>query len=141
LCKESNLKPYLINWLKYNQEKPLKQYLIQSLIEKKTKLKSTIEKLNFFFKDCDDNDNMIINDSSKCSWVPATFSFHLNIKVYGGINFNGNIKQVSGIKETQEKSKSIIRIDANKLSANLDNQRSNQNLENMYNRKGKSLCT
>ncbi len=123
-CKKSNLKPYIIDWLRYGRQQALSKYIKQSLINQKTKLKFTVEKLHFFYDDSGDDDQIMSRDSSKCSWVPAAFAIDSNMKVYGGIALYGNVKQTSGIKEAQDKSKSITRIDGNKLSANADKQRS-----------------
>lgn len=132
MCKKSLLKPYLINWLKYDQEQPLLQYLKQSLIQHRTKLKYTIEKLNLF----DDNHNDS-NDEMRCSWVPAALATNSNMMIYGGIALAARVKHASGLKEVQEKSKSIIRIDANKLFLSVEKQKSKQKRDNNKTRKGK----
>jgi hypothetical protein len=62
-CKKSNLKPYVIDWLRYNREAALSKYVKQSLTQQKAKLKFTIEKLNLFY----DDDQTMSNELSKCS--------------------------------------------------------------------------
>ncbi|CAF1228750.1 unnamed protein product, partial [Didymodactylos carnosus] len=116
-CKKSALRPYIIDWLEYNDEQALVQYLKQSIIQEKAKLKFTIEKLNFFYDDTHDNDQKMSNDLSKCSWVPAAFSIDLNMKVYGGVLAAADGKEVPGIAQMQ-KSKPATKENASKVSAN-----------------------
>lgn len=123
-CKKGEAKPYIIDWLKSGQGQTLIQYAKQSLIEQKAKLKFTIEKLNLFYDDSNDDDDTMTSDLSKCSWVPAAFSLNLNIKVYGGIALNSNLKETSGIKVRQEKSKSIIKENLAKMFATVSKQKS-----------------
>jgi hypothetical protein len=136
-CKKSDLKPYIINWLKYNNERALVQYLKQSFIQEKAKLKFTIDKLEFYHDDENDDDTTMSNDVSKCSWVPAAFSSDSNIKIYGGISGIVTTEQKSGIKEMQEKTKSIVRLDANKMIIDKEKQKSKQKHDERNTQKGK----
>jgi hypothetical protein len=148
-CKKSNLKPYLVDWLKYDRQQALSKYVKQSLIQQRAKLKFTIEKLQLFYDDSHDNEQTMSNESSQCSWVPAAFSSDLNMKVYGGISLNSNAAEEPGIK-AQQKLKSITKEDApklidkgNKLKSKKQRDKdksNNNNNNNNNNNKGKSLC-
>ena len=138
-CKKSNLRSYLIDWLRHDYQQALVNYLKQSLIEKNAKLKFTIEKLNLFYDDSDENNQTMSNESSKCSWVPAAFSSDLNMKVYGGVSLNANIKEESGIKAQQEKSKSMTKEDASKLPERVSKHKSQKEHSKDNSRESKSL--
>ena len=124
-CKKTNLKPYLLDWLKYNRQQALSTYVKQTLIQEKAKLKFTIERLKLFYNDSQDNDRTMSNDSSVCSWVPAAFSSDLNRKVYGGVALIVDLIEKPGTKLKLE-SKSIDKIDANKLAGYESKRRSQQ---------------
>lgn len=102
-CKKSNIKPYLLDWLKCNRQQALSNYVKQNLIQEKAKLKFTIERLKLFYNNSQDSDRTMSNDPSICSWVPAAFSSDLSRKIYGGVSADADKKEVSGIKEQQEK--------------------------------------
>ncbi|CAF3873318.1 unnamed protein product [Rotaria sp. Silwood1] len=118
-CKKSNLKPYLLDWLKYNHQRELETYLKQSLIQRKAKLKFTIEKLKLHYdgEDDDDDERRLDNDKKQCFWVPAAFSPSLDMKVYGGVLLNPTLVEKNNLKNEIEKSKkSTTTPNANQVS-------------------------
>ncbi|CAF1313385.1 unnamed protein product [Didymodactylos carnosus] len=77
--------------------------------KEKAKLKPTIEKLHFYYDDDSEKDSEMSNNSTQCSWVSAAFSSELNMKVYGGVQLSGKLKETQGLKEKHEKDKSITK--------------------------------
>lgn len=116
-CSKSNLKPHLINFFKYNRTQPVLQFLRQSLIEQKAKLKFTIEKFRFYHDDSAEDEETMSNEESMCSWVPAAFSSDSHIRVYGGVVTVADMTSKDGIRDMQEKSKSITRVGPEQLVA------------------------
>lgn len=92
-CKKNELRSYLIGFLSRNRQVDLTQFLKHSLIEHKTKLKKTIDRLGIYIRsdhpeDAKVDEEGLSNVKSECPWVPAVFARQINsnIKVYGGVN-------------------------------------------------------
>ena len=106
-CKKSELKPYIVRYLSNSRQAELTQFLKRSLIEYKTKLKKTIDRLGIYIRsnhpDDAKDDEGLTNVKSECSWVPAVFASQTtsNIKVYGGVN---NTLRLEGTKVDAPKS-------------------------------------
>lgn len=132
-CKTNDVKPYILRWLKYNQQHALSKYVKKSLIKQKAKLKFTVEKLNFNY-DTTHKDDQMNNDSTLCFWVPAAFSSDLNIKVYGGVVMVAQPEETPGTRRAQEESKkSKETVNAKSLSEDATKKRGKQ--KNVFGKK------
>ncbi|CAF4585533.1 unnamed protein product, partial [Rotaria sp. Silwood2] len=102
-CKKSELRPYVIDYLTYRDcQHELTGFIKKSLIEHKTKLKRTIDKMKIYIlsNESPENDAKGLgNDPSRCAWVPAIFSnSEINyVRVYGGVNNTLDVHQVDNI--------------------------------------------
>ncbi|CAF1429829.1 unnamed protein product [Adineta ricciae] len=132
-CRKNDLKSYIIHYLTYGNQRELIKFLKQSLIQHKTKLKTTMDKLKIYIQsdhleDHDNDKEGFSNDPSQCAWVPAVFSNRemSRIRVYGGVNNILDIRKVENI----DPMKSIKTVNAQKSFEKSIQKRSQSNNNN-----------